>query len=263
MKKWLIILVLLTFGCEDVIDIELQQGPVQLVVDAELSRPVGGTEGNLVAYLSLTSDFYAEDITKATDAIVTLNTQNGSVLAQEIEPGKYSADITSLSENTSYKLEIEYNNQTYSATEELVLSGTFESAIQGDGQLFSDNETEVVVTFTDIEGLGNYYLFDFGYNNLFVTRDRFYDGQSFSFSYFYDKFFPKNTEVNIRMVGIDEAFYNYMQILLSHSGQSGGGPFATATSSLKGNVTNLTNPDHPALGYFRVVEHSSVPFTAE
>mgnify|MGYP000259142330 CR=1 FL=1 len=263
MKKWFIFLVLLTFGCEDVVDIELQQGPVQLVVDAELSRPVGGTEGKLVAYLSLTSDFYAEDITKATDAIVTLNTQNGSVLAEEIEPGKYSADITNLSENTSYKLEIEYDNQIYSSTEELVLSGFFESAVQGDGQLFSGDETEVIVTFTDLEGLGNYYLFDFGYNNLFVTRDRFYDGQSFSFSYFYDEFFPKNTEVNIRMIGIDEAFYNYMQILLSHSGQSGGGPFATATSSLKGNVTNLTNPDHPALGYFRVVEHSSVPFTAE
>ena len=34
----------MTIACEDVVDIELPQGPVQLVVDAELSRAVGGLE---------------------------------------------------------------------------------------------------------------------------------------------------------------------------------------------------------------------------
>ena len=37
--------------------------------------------------------------------------------------------------------------------EELALSGTFDSAIQGDGQLFSGNETEVLITLTDLPGL--------------------------------------------------------------------------------------------------------------
>ncbi|GIR17971.1 MAG: hypothetical protein CM15mP32_1580 [Flavobacteriaceae bacterium] len=50
--------------------------------------------------------------------------------------------------------------------------------------------------------------------------------------------FPKNEEVVIRMVGIDEDFFTYMQILLSHSGQNGGGPFATATSTLLGNFVS-------------------------
>lgn len=263
MKKRLFIIAFMTIACEDVVDIELPQGPVQLVVDAELSRAVGGTEATIVVDLSLTTDFYAEDITKVTDAVVVLHTGSEQLSVPQTEPGIYAADLASLSEDTPYSIEVTHDNQTYSATEELVLSGTFDAATQGDGQLFSGNETEVVVTFTDLEGLDNYYLFDFGYNNLFVTRDRFYDGQQFSFSYFYDEFFPKNTEVHIRMVGIDEDFYNYMQILLSHSGQNGGGPFATATSALKGNITNLTNPSSIALGYFRVVEHSSVPFTAE
>lgn len=254
---------LLIISCEDVVDIDLNQGPEQLVIDAELSRAVGGTTASIIVDLSVTTDFYADDITRATDAVVVLHTESEQISVPETESGVYSTDLISLNNNTSYRLEITYDNQTYSASEQLVLSGTLESAMQGDGQLFSENETEVVVTFTDLEGLGNYYLFDFGYNNLFVTRDRFYDGQQFSFSYFYDEFFPKNTEVNIRMMGIDEEFYNYMQILLSHSGQNGGGPFATATSTLKGNISNLTNPTSPALGYFRVVEYSSVPFTAE
>ena len=151
---------------------------------------------------------------------------------------------------------------SYTAKEELALSGTFDSAIQGDGQLFSGNETEVLITLTDLPGLGNFYLFDFSDNNLFVTRDRFYDGQPFTFSFFYDDLFPKNEEVTIRMVGIDEAFFTYMQILLSHSGQSGGGPFATATSTLLGNFVS-SEQENVALGYFRVVEYSSLPFTAE
>ena len=107
-----------------------------------------------------------------------------------------------------------------------------------------------------------FYLFDFSDNNLFVTRDRFYDGQQFTFSFFYDDLFTKNEEVTIRMVGIDEAFFTYMQILLSHSGLSGGGPFATATSTLLGNFVS-SEQDNVALGYFRVVEYSSHPFTAE
>ena len=97
----------------------------------------------------------------------------------------------------------------YTATEELILSGTFDGVLQGDGQLFSGNETEALITLTDRPGLGNYYLFDFSYNNLFVTRDRFYDGQQFTFSFFYDDLFPKNEEVIIRMVGIDEDFFTY------------------------------------------------------
>ena len=65
------------------------------------------------------------------------------------------------------------------------------------------------------------------------------------------------------MVGIDEAFFSYMQILLSHSGQNGGGPFAAATSTLLGNFVNPYDETAIALGYFRVVEQKSLPFTAE
>jgi len=64
------------------------------------------------------------------------------------------------------------------------------------------------------------------------------------------------------MVGIDEDFFTYIQILLSHSGQNGGGPFATATSTLLGNFVS-SEKESIALGYFRVVESSSLPFTAE
>ena len=63
-------------------------------------------------------------------------------------------------------------------------------------------------------------------------------------------------------MGVDKDFYTYMQILISHAGQDGGGPFATAKSTLVGNIQNTTNSNDFPLGYFRVVERDSIIFTA-
>ena len=251
MKKIIFLLTILCISCEDVVTIDLPKAAEQIVIDAELGRPQGGGIATLRVLITKTTDFYSSEILSVDDASVVLEYDNEVLTANHIEDGLYTLDIPEITTDKQYQLIVDVDGVSYTATEELVLSGTFDSAIQGDGQLFSGNETEVLVTLTDRPGLGNFYLFDFSDNNLFVTRDRFYD-----------ELFPKNEEVTIRMVGIDEAFFTYMQILLSHSGQSGGGPFATATSTLLGNFTSSTESD-VALGYFRVVEYSSLPFTAE
>ena len=262
MKKIIFLLTILCFSCEDVVTIDLPKAAEQIVIDAELGRPQGGGMATLRVLVTKTTDFYSSEILSVDDASVVLEYDNEVLTANHIEDGLYTLDIPEITTDKQYQLIVDVDGVSYTSTEELVLSGTFDSAIQGDGQLFSGNETEVLVTLTDRPGLGNFYLFDFSENNLFVTRDRFYDGQPFTFSFFYDELFPKNEEVTIRMVGIDEGFFTYMQILLSHSGQGGGGPFATATSTLLGNFLS-SEQDNVALGYFRVVEYSSLPFTAE
>ena len=262
MKKIIFLLTILCISCEDVVTVDLPKAIEQIVIDAELGRPQGGGMATLRVLVTKTTDFYNSEILSVDDASVSLQHNNEVFTANHIEDGLYTLDIPEITTDKQYQLIVEVDGVSYTAIEELVLSGTFDSAIQGDGQLFSGNETEVLITLTDLPGLGNFYLFDFSDNNLFVTRDRFYDGQPFTFSFFYDDLFPKNEEVTIRMVGIDEAFFNYMQILLSHSGQSGGGPFATATSTLLGNFVS-SEQENVALGYFRVVEYSSLPFTAE
>ena len=262
MKKIIFLLTILCISCEDVVTVDLPKATEQIVIDAELGRPQGGGIATLRVLVTKTTDFYNSEIVSVDDATVSLQYNNEVLTANHIEDGLYTLDVPEITTDKQYQLIVDVGGVSYTAKEELVLSGTFDSAIQGDGQLFSGNETEVLITLTDLPGLGNFYLFDFSDNNLFVTRDRFYDGQQFTFSFFYDDLFPKNEEVTIRMVGIDEAFFTYMQILLSHSGQSGGGPFATATSTLLGNFLS-SDQDNVALGYFRVVEYSSLPFTAE
>jgi hypothetical protein len=182
--------------------------------------------------------------------------------AQEDAPGHYYIYNVEVAENDTFTLSLSVDTAMYTATESLVLSTPLDSVTQGENTLITGDQVEAVVSLTDRPEPGNYYLMDFGYNNLFVTRDEFYNGNQISFSFFYDKYFPKNTPTPIYLMGVDKDFYTYMQILISHAGQDGGGPFATAKSSLRGNIQNTTNSQDYPLGYFRVVERDSLIFTA-
>lgn len=261
-KRSLLFGLLLLLGCEDPIDVSLPPLDERLVIDAMLWRPVGGSTGNLDVVISRTTDFYATEVPYVAGAVVTL--LDGGVVhtATENEAGHYTIEALSVVENNEYTLEVSLDGVRYTAKEHLVLSTPIDAITQGDDSLFSGDETEAIVQFTDRPEEGNYYLMDFGYNNLFVTRDKFYNGNQLSFSFFYDEFFPKNTPTTIYLMAIDKTFYTYMQVLIAHSGQDGGGPFATAKSIQRGNIQNPTAPDEFPLGYFRVVERDSFIFTA-
>ena len=56
------------------------------------------------------------------------------------------------------------------------------------------------------------------------------------------------------MSGITKEYYTYFTILVSQSGQNGGGPFQSIPSSLLGNMINTTNEDNFPLGYFHISE---------
>lgn len=254
--------ILLLWSCEDPIDITLPAYEKRVVIDAMLWRPISANTGTLEVILSHTTDFYNNDMPYIENANVSLSTQNVTYTVQENTNGRYIIEDIPVSLNSIYNLSVVIEDVTYTASESLVLSTPIDNITQGEETLFSGKETEAIVQFTDLPEEGNFYLMDFGYNNLFVTRDEFYNNQQLTFSFFYDEYFPKNTPTPIYLMGVDKAFYTYMQILISHAGQDGGGPFATAKSTLRGNIKNTTNPDDFPLGYFRVVERDTFVFTA-
>ncbi|CAI8272285.1 MAG: Uncharacterised protein [Bacteroidota bacterium] len=263
MKKLIFVLGLILFwSCEDPIDIELPNTAQNVVIDAMLWRPVAGTQGTLEVVLTKTAAFYSNTIPYITGADVSLHYGNTSIQAVEGDPGHYRAENIQVAENDAFTLKLKIDGVQYTATETLVLSTTIDAITQGENTIFSDDEVEAIVQFTDRPELGNYYVMDFGYNNLFVTRDVFYNGNQLTFSFYYDEFFPKNTPTEVYLMGVDKDFYTYMQVLISHAGQDGGGPFATAKSTLRGNIQNGADPDAFPLGYFRVVERDTFIFTA-
>jgi hypothetical protein len=131
--------------------------------------------------------------------------------------------------------------------------------------LFDEDETEVVVNFTDDPERNDFYLFDFGFGEYLVTEDEFYQGQEFEFSYFYDQQFFPGTIIEISIMGTDQSFYNYMDQLIEQSGDTQG-PFQIPVSTVRGNVFDITdldnidvidNVDQPnvfPLGYFAIVQ---------
>ena len=71
------------------------------------------------------------------------------------------------------------------------------------------------------------------------------------------------TEVTIKILGIDERYFNYSNILIDQSEQAGGNPFQTPPAQIRGNIINTTNPENFALGYFNLSEANRFRFTIE
>jgi len=171
-------------------------------------------------------------------------------------------------------LQINYQDEIYLAFTEFVPSAQINSLTQGDGTLFNDDEIEVIVNFTDNQDRTDFYLFDFGFNNYITTEDTFYQNQDFEFSFFYDEGMQTGEVFEIKIMGVDEDLYNYMNLLIEQSGDNFG-PFQTPAVTVRGNIINATDIDNIensnnvnlndnfALGYFAVVEERKQTITIQ
>lgn len=290
MKKWLYILLpmlALWAACEDVIEVETPSEPPRLVVDGVIR--VDTTEEFLPVAIRLTetSNFFGEisPVSDVENIVIILQvledglpiTSFTSSLA-ELEPGSgiYEPDPsfdtdqripvrTVLDFDILFTLVIQRQGRRYAAQTKYVPAVAIDSLEQGTGTLFEDEETEVVVTYTDDPDTDNYYVFDFGYGNFLPTEDTFYKGQTFKFSYFYDQVFDSGTQLEISILGADLTFYNYINLLLQQTeGQNN--PFGTPVATVRGNVFDVTGLDNDQefdntgqpeifpLGYFAVVQ---------
>jgi hypothetical protein len=264
MKNKYILPILLLFlfsKCEKVVDVEVPSTTPKLIIDASFQiffdeSPV--TAETLVK-LRLSADYFDETIPTVTNASVFLtNLSNGNIINFNDAnlDGDYEPTNSFIpEENTTYELTVVYNNETYKATAARVKSTPLTNVIQGDETLFSGEETEIQIFFTDDGSVDNYYVFDFS-NSLFLAlEDRFFNGADYSFSSFYQEDeIELPTTVTIKMSGVSKKYYTYFNILIDQSGQNAGGPFESVPSSLLGNVINTTNEDNFPLGYFQISE---------
>ena len=80
-----------------------------------------------------------------------------------------------------------YANETYeSSVEQLMHAVPIDNLEQGDGTLFEGDEIEVIVSYTDSAERDDFYLLDFGLQRYLATKDEFYQGNLFTFSFFYE-----------------------------------------------------------------------------
>lgn len=289
-----LVLSALCIGCEDVIDVDITEQETRLVVDGLIRVDRIEQYIPIEIKLSLSSNFFEENLpTSAESVLITYEeieddivvSQGSSSLAETL-PGSgiyvpdpnFSSDqrirTSILDRDYLFTLFVRHEGRLYLAQTKYVPVVPINSIRQGTSTLFGDNETEVIVNFTDEPVEDNYYLFDFDFGEYLVTEDEFYQGQEFEFSFFYDQSFEPGTILEISMLGVDKTFYDYMNQLIVQSGDSQG-PFQTPAATVRGNVFDVTdldnidvlnNVDQPEvfpLGYFAIVQEQKAQVTIE
>jgi len=276
MKKifGLLCIILFSLGCEDVIEVDVPQTPPRLSIDALIRLDASQTTTTVEIKANLTSSFFGElspaELTSISivnpDYVPTSPLDSRTLPLDQLIPGVYQGSKqTVFFTEGELQLAIEHDGQRYLALTRFVPSSPIISLQQGDGTLFSGNETEVEVVFTDDGEREDFYLVDLDFGDYLVTEDEFYNGQTFRFSYFYDEGVQAGREIRISLLGVDEPFYNYMNQLIVQSGGDQG-PFQTPAATVRGNIINVTNidtidsfdhvegSDNFALGYFAVCQ---------
>lgn len=266
MKK--LFLLVIFFGifssCEDVIDVELNDALPRLVVEANLNVWENGASQASVR-LTTSAPFFNNGVPFITDAIVTVNDENGTVYPFTYSNnGFYTANLVPQL-NIEYTLSIIYKDETYTATETLYTVSPLEFVEQRDDGGFTGEDIELKAFFTDPVGERNFYFFE-GISErgdvLDVYNDEFFDGNTI-FGYYLVEDLAPGDEVQFNIYGVSEAYYNFMFILLQQTSDQGGGPFETQPATVRGNIVNQTNPDNYPLGYFRVSEVSTLNYTVQ
>lgn len=264
MKKRYILPLLFIFiltNCEKVVDIDVPSIAPKLVVDAsfEVYFDENPVTADTTVKLKLSADYFEDSIPIVTNATVFVtNLSNNTIInySDANLDGSYEP-VTSFipEENTTYELTVIYDNETYKGLATRVKSTPLTNVEQGDETLFTGEETELKINFTDDGSQQNFYLFDFT-NDLFLAlEDRFFNGADYNFSTFYQEDeIDLPTTVTIKMSGVSKEYYTYFNILIDQSGQSSGGPFQSVPSSLLGNMINTTNEENFPLGYYHIAE---------
>ena len=292
--NYLFVLFFLLSSCEDVIDIELPTETPRLIVDAVIRVNEDEAYIPVEVKVSLTNNFFEQPTVATLESIIMfyeildedgIVTGSGSSSLTELNPGSgvYVPDpsftddqrisTSILANDVRFSLLIRHDGKRYFSSTQYVRAVPIDSLRIGTETLFNEDETELIVTFTDDPEQNNFYIFDFGDGNFLGTDDQFYQGQTFEFSYFLEVNEP-GQEIMVRILGADRNFYNYINLLISQS-ENTFGFFATPAATVRGNVvditnldniTNFDNVDQPnvfALGYFAVVQEFSQSITLD
>src|SRR5690606_533968 len=271
MRKLVFFISMFTFlGCQDIIEVELPTEEPRLVIDGiirinDMSQPLVSVK----IRASLSSSFFDSVQPAELQGITLTNTDTNEVihLKEEVSGSGIYVEIWALAHliEGNLELNIRHNDQVYLARTKFVPTVPIDSVRQGTTTLFGDDETEILVSFTDNAERDDFYLFDFNFGEYLVTEDEFYQGQQFEFSFFYDKNLKDGRELQISLLGVDETFFNYMNQLIIQSGPDTG-PFSTPSTTVRGNIVNITddfrtNKNNFALGYFAVCQTFSRTLT--
>ena len=287
------LIVLFLGSCEDVVDVDLPEVETRLVVDGLLRVDKSEEFVDVRITMRETSVFFDENQpTQVESAVIGYGVLNDNGLFESLAfsnlteeapgTGVYVPDpdfttdqrirTAAAEPDVTFILQVTHKGKQYFAQTKYAPTVPLDNLEQGDDTLFDEEETEIIVTFTDDGANDNFYVFDFMNSEFQTVEDEFFQGQQFEFSYFYDENLEVGQDITVSILGATEDFYNYMDLILEQT-ENNGGVFQTPVATVRGNVFDVTGldnvtvldnverPNDYALGYFAVVQEFSRTLT--
>jgi hypothetical protein len=262
MKRFLFIITIAALfnSCQDTVDIPLENGKPKLVINAVIKWQKGTTGENQTIKLSLTNDFYTNDVVFANGATVTVTNSANTVFnfIEDPNTGNYICNNFAPVINENYTLSVAYQGQNYTSTAQFIATPPIinvqQETVPGPT---GEDEIQIKYFFQDNEMENNFYLL--GVRNskkkvqeYGVVSDEFFQG-NVMFG-FYASDVEQGKTLKLTLQGITNSYYNYMNKLIPIASTNSGNPFATPPATLRGNIINQTNPKDYPLGYFALGE---------
>lgn len=247
-------------SCEKEIYVPLNSGPPKLVIDASIKWRKGTLGNKQQIKLSTTYDYYGSIVPTISGATVFIQDSNNNTFnfTETDTLGNYNCSNFIPVLNQNYTLTVQYDNQVYTASETLKPVPAIDKIEQKNDSGFSGKDIQVKAFYTDNGATNDFYLFKFQASDKVipsydVLKDEFFQGNQI-FGIYEDKDLKTGQDLDITIMGISEPYFNYMSILLSIAGNTGGSPFQSPPATVRGNIKNTTNEKNYPLGYFSLSE---------
>lgn len=261
-----LLFVLLFLSCDKVVELDLENGDPKIVIDAEIIWEKGTSGNQQSIKITRMAPYYSPTTPKVSGAQVRVENSNGVVFTfNESEPGLYVCTNFVPAINMEYKLFVNVDGQTLTATEKLIAVPPVEKV---DQEFMADvtGEDLIVVSFyyKDPADQANYYLTDYksklsAFPEYTSTSDEFVNGNEIV-EKFSDADLKPGIVLDITHRGVSKNFYNYMNLILEVTNSN---PFAATPGNIRGNIINTTNADNFVLGYFRVCEANKINYVVK
>lgn len=261
-----LLFVLLFLSCDKVVELDLETGDPKIVIDAEIIWEKGTSGSEQSIKITRMAPYYSPTTPKVSGAQVRVENSNGDIFTfNEVEPGLYKCTNFVPEIDMEYKLLVQVDGQSLTATEKLIGVPKIERI---DQEFMADvtGEDLIVVTFyyKDPADQANYYLTDYKtdllpYPEYTSTSDEFVNGNEIN-EKFTDTDLKPGKVLDITHRGISKNFYNYMNLILEATNSN---PFGAVPGNIRGNIVNTTDANNFVLGYFRVCEANHVVYTVK
>ncbi|HSD15405.1 MAG TPA: DUF4249 domain-containing protein [Flavobacterium sp.] len=263
----LLLLVFSFVSCEDTVDVPLDTAEPKLVIDASIKWQKGSVGNEQKIKLTTTTNYYNATVPKVSGATVFVtNSANVVFTFTEIpDTGEYICTDFVPVINETYTLTVIHDGVTYKATDKLYATPEIDSVEQTTVPGFDGDIIQVKFYYQDNGAEDNFYLIgaknstkvfpEYG-----VIDDEFFQGNQM-FGFYTDENLKAGDKLDFGLQGISERYANYMDKLISISGNQGGNPFATPPATLRGNIVNQNNQDDFPFGYFSLTEIDTLNYT--